>query len=222
MSAGYRDESDAQLAGSDRTPVAARMSPPRGSPRPRHHHRSVRRGHEHGTKISATGAARPPVTPLCCGSVPQHQPLAVSATHSAQIISFGTRNRGQPRGPIEAQSGGYFAQVRKGSVALRDGLPSGHVVSWLGSRPVRGRTAGFRDTVQRAAHTAGRPVRLHHIVVDAHDLPGMARFWTQAPGWKGPVRAGERDRHRDRPERARRHVLHAGHRPQDGQEPRPF
>ena len=28
------------------------------------------------------------------------------------------------------------------------------------------------------------PVRLHHIVVDAHDLPGLARFWTQAPGWK--------------------------------------
>jgi hypothetical protein len=28
------------------------------------------------------------------------------------------------------------------------------------------------------------PVRLHHIVIDAHDLPGLARFWTQAPGWK--------------------------------------
>jgi hypothetical protein len=28
------------------------------------------------------------------------------------------------------------------------------------------------------------PVRLHHIVVDDHDLPGLARFWTQAPGWK--------------------------------------
>ena len=28
------------------------------------------------------------------------------------------------------------------------------------------------------------PVRLHHIVVDAHDLPGLARFWTQAFGWK--------------------------------------
>jgi hypothetical protein len=27
------------------------------------------------------------------------------------------------------------------------------------------------------------PVRLHHIVVDAHDLPGLARFWTQALGW---------------------------------------
>jgi len=27
------------------------------------------------------------------------------------------------------------------------------------------------------------PVRLHHIVVDAHDLPGLARFWIQALGW---------------------------------------
>ncbi|HEV2451750.1 MAG TPA: VOC family protein [Streptosporangiaceae bacterium] len=28
------------------------------------------------------------------------------------------------------------------------------------------------------------PVRLHHIVVDAHDLPRLARFWAQALGWK--------------------------------------
>jgi predicted enzyme related to lactoylglutathione lyase len=28
------------------------------------------------------------------------------------------------------------------------------------------------------------PVRLHHIVIDAHDLPGLAQFWTQALGWK--------------------------------------
>jgi len=34
------------------------------------------------------------------------------------------------------------------------------------------------------AHTVGMPVRLHHIVVDAHDLPRLARFWTQALGWK--------------------------------------
>jgi predicted enzyme related to lactoylglutathione lyase len=53
-----------------------------------------------------------------------------------------------------------------------------------GDRPVRGKTAGFRDTVQRAAHTAGLPVRLHHIVLDAHDLPALARFWTQPLGWK--------------------------------------
>jgi hypothetical protein len=28
------------------------------------------------------------------------------------------------------------------------------------------------------------PVRLRHIVADAHDLPAPARFWTQALGWK--------------------------------------
>ena len=27
------------------------------------------------------------------------------------------------------------------------------------------------------------PVRLHHIVVNAYDLPGLARFWAQALGW---------------------------------------
>ena len=53
-----------------------------------------------------------------------------------------------------------------------------------GDRPVRGKTAGFRDTVQRAAHTAGLPARLHPIVLDAHDLPAPARFWTQPLGWK--------------------------------------
>ena len=53
-----------------------------------------------------------------------------------------------------------------------------------GDRPVRGRTPSFRDTAQRAPHTAGMSVRLHHIVVDAYDLPGLARFWTQAPGRK--------------------------------------
>jgi predicted enzyme related to lactoylglutathione lyase len=30
------------------------------------------------------------------------------------------------------------------------------------------------------------PVGLHHIVIDGHDLPGLARFWTQALGWKVP------------------------------------
>jgi len=28
------------------------------------------------------------------------------------------------------------------------------------------------------------PVRLHHIVIDTHDLPGLARFWAQALDWK--------------------------------------
>ncbi len=30
---------------------------------------------------------------------------------------------------------------------------------------------------------ARMPVRVHHVVIDAHDLPGLARFWTQALGW---------------------------------------
>ena len=25
---------------------------------------------------------------------------------------------------------------------------------------------------------------LHHIVIDAHDLPALARFWTEVLGWK--------------------------------------
>ena len=36
------------------------------------------------------------------------------------------------------------------------------------------------------------PVTLHHVVVDTHDLPGLARFWSQALDWKIlSERAGE-------------------------------
>jgi predicted enzyme related to lactoylglutathione lyase len=28
------------------------------------------------------------------------------------------------------------------------------------------------------------PLTLHHVVVDAHDLPKLAQFWTQALGWR--------------------------------------
>ena len=28
------------------------------------------------------------------------------------------------------------------------------------------------------------PVSLHHIVIDAHDLPRLARFWTQVLDWR--------------------------------------
>lgn len=28
------------------------------------------------------------------------------------------------------------------------------------------------------------PLSLHHIVIDAHDLPGLARFWAQVLDWK--------------------------------------
>jgi hypothetical protein len=36
----------------------------------------------------------------------------------------------------------------------------------------------------RGEHTGSMAVRLHHVVVDAHDLPGLARFWAQALGWR--------------------------------------
>jgi predicted enzyme related to lactoylglutathione lyase len=48
----------------------------------------------------------------------------------------------------------------------------------------QGSQYGPQDAIQGAAHTVDMPVRLHHIVVDADDLPGLARFWTQALGWK--------------------------------------
>ncbi len=28
------------------------------------------------------------------------------------------------------------------------------------------------------------PLALHHIVIDAYHLPGLARFWAQALGWR--------------------------------------
>jgi predicted enzyme related to lactoylglutathione lyase len=34
-------------------------------------------------------------------------------------------------------------------------------------------------------------VSLHHVVIDAHDLPNLARFWTQVLGWRV---LSERDR----------------------------
>src|SRR5205823_2791309 len=54
---------------------------------------------------------------------------------------------------------------------------------------IRGMIQSLRDAQNeyqpaRAAHTAGMPVRLNHIVIDAHELPSLARFWTQALGWK--------------------------------------
>jgi catechol 2,3-dioxygenase-like lactoylglutathione lyase family enzyme len=28
------------------------------------------------------------------------------------------------------------------------------------------------------------PLRVHHVVFDAHDLPGLARFWAEVLGWR--------------------------------------
>ena len=44
--------------------------------------------------------------------------------------------------------------------------------------------AGFAMRTGVPRILSDMPVRLHHIVVDTHDLPGLARFWTQALGWK--------------------------------------
>jgi predicted enzyme related to lactoylglutathione lyase len=43
------------------------------------------------------------------------------------------------------------------------------------------RFAGKQSRVP--SRLSSMPVRLHHIVIDAHDLPRLARFWTQALGW---------------------------------------
>jgi predicted enzyme related to lactoylglutathione lyase len=41
------------------------------------------------------------------------------------------------------------------------------------------------DRVRRASrHTRAMPVAVHHIVIDAHDLPGLARFWAAALNWQ--------------------------------------
>jgi hypothetical protein len=55
--------------------------------------------------------------------------------------------------------------------------PPGYAVALLA-----GGFAGVPSGVP--AHADSMPVRLHHIVVDAHDPPGPARFWTQAPSSK--------------------------------------
>ena len=36
----------------------------------------------------------------------------------------------------------------------------------------------------RPGTLAGMAVSLHHVVIDAHDLPAMARFWAQVLGWR--------------------------------------
>src|SRR5215218_1644040 len=33
-------------------------------------------------------------------------------------------------------------------------------------------------------HTGGMAVSLHHVVIAAHDLPALARFWAQVLGWQ--------------------------------------
>jgi Glyoxalase-like domain len=41
-----------------------------------------------------------------------------------------------------------------------------------------------RRASQRRRQTSPMTVSLHHIVIDAHDLPRLARFWSEVLGWK--------------------------------------
>jgi predicted enzyme related to lactoylglutathione lyase len=62
--------------------------------------------------------------------------------------------------------------------------PGGRASGWSARLEQSRSGAGIsRITGPEHAHTDDMPVTLHHIVVDTHDLPGLARFWTQALGW---------------------------------------
>lgn len=37
---------------------------------------------------------------------------------------------------------------------------------------------------QNQGRLTDMPLSLHHIVIDAHDLPSLARFWTEVLGWR--------------------------------------
>jgi len=77
-----------------------------------------------------------------------------------------------------------------GHVDLRRGRPDGprgtHTVT-IGrgrvTKVVRVESAGTKGSC-RPLILAGMAVRLHHIIIDAHDLPKLARFWTQVLGWR--------------------------------------
>ena len=65
-----------------------------------------------------------------------------------------------------------------------DSIDPGEPVNWMGDRPVLCMDGIIAAPAQALRRILGSmPVRLHHIVVDAHDLPRLARFWTQALGW---------------------------------------
>jgi predicted enzyme related to lactoylglutathione lyase len=48
-----------------------------------------------------------------------------------------------------------------------------------------------RLRLRPGAKLRGMPASLHHIVIDAHDLPTLARFWAEVLGWRV---LSERDR----------------------------
>jgi predicted enzyme related to lactoylglutathione lyase len=83
---------------------------------------------------------------------------------------------------IRCQAGSELISVI-GALRLADWRHR-HVQPGRSNARSRQKRAGLRDAVRAPAHTDTMPVRLHHIVIDAHDLPGLARFWTQALGWQ--------------------------------------
>jgi len=40
------------------------------------------------------------------------------------------------------------------------------------------------DLMRTSTRMVDMALRLHHIVVDTHDLPVLARFWSQVLGWR--------------------------------------
>jgi hypothetical protein len=64
--------------------------------------------------------------------------------------------------------------------------PSNHLTPGRGRADGSRRHCGRRVQVRkihRAAHTGDMPVRLHHVVVDAHDLPGLAGSGRRLREW---------------------------------------
>lgn len=65
------------------------------------------------------------------------------------------------------------------------------------------------------------PLTLHHIDIDAHDLQGLAGFWSQALGWK--IQSRRKREVVIAPDKTApcRHLFHARDGPEDRQEPPP-
>jgi predicted enzyme related to lactoylglutathione lyase len=61
---------------------------------------------------------------------------------------------------------------------MRRGAPGGEVPGGALLRASSSRRGDRPGTLVAMA------VSLHHVVIDAHDLPAMARFWVQVLGWR--------------------------------------
>jgi hypothetical protein len=120
------------------------------------------------------------------------------------------RTQGHPSNPSRLRRG--YNEAPRGALRICRGQGLSAV---LGAEPHR-MSVSFARTTQNSFPSGSTPSWLTLTICPARPGPVL----DAGAGLEGPVRAGERDRHRDRPERAGRHVLHAGHRSQDGQEPR--